>query len=141
MLHQQCQICTLESSDLICKSCLAGAIWDEDQKIKVLAWQILNQHISEGWAQNLLEQMYVDDEFLALVQTSPKIKVKDSNGVQLLEGDSVTIIKDLDVKGANFIAKRGLLVKKIALTDDPELIECRVNGTAIFLKTCFLKKA
>ncbi|MEI6806846.1 MAG: alkylphosphonate utilization protein [Myxococcaceae bacterium] len=89
-----------------------------------------------------IDQMYVDDEFLALTtQTAPQIKVKDCNGVSLLDGDSVTLIKDLDVKGANFVAKRGLLVKKISLTDDPQLIECRVNGTAIFLKTCFLKKA
>lgn len=145
MLHNQCQICTLESDDLVCRSCLPGAIWSEDSKIKVLAWKILNKHSSEGWAQNLLDQMYMDEDLLTLAQAdTPKEsgkKVKDSNGTELLEGDSVTLIRDLDVKGANFVAKRGLLVKKITLTDDPELIECRVNGTAIFLKTCFLKKA
>jgi protein PhnA len=124
---------------------LSGAIWSEDSKIKILAWQILNKLSSEGWAQNLLDQIYLDDAELALAQAESSTEsaktVRDSNGVVLADGDSVTLIKDLDVKGANFVAKRGLLVKKISLTDDPERIECRVNGTAIFLKTCFLKKA
>jgi protein PhnA len=59
----------------------------------------------------------------------------------LVDGDAVTLIKDLDVKGANFTAKRGTLVKGIRLTDDPALVEGRVNGIAIYLKTAFLKKA
>ncbi len=50
-------------------------------------------------------------------------------------------IKDLDVKGAGFTAKRGTLVKDIRLADDPELIEGRVNKTVIYLRTEFLKKA
>lgn len=65
----------------------------------------------------------------------------DSNGAVLQSGDSVTLIKDLDVKGANFTAKRGTLVKNISLTDKAEQIEGRVNGTRIVLLTKFLKKA
>jgi protein PhnA len=64
----------------------------------------------------------------------------DSNGTVLSEGDSVTLIKDLDVKGTGFTAKRGTLVKNIHLGDDPTHIEGRVNKTAIMLKTCFLKR-
>jgi protein PhnA len=67
--------------------------------------------------------------------------VKDSNGTVLLEGDSVTVIKDLKVKGAASDLKRGTIVKKIHLVDDPEVIEARVNGSTLVLKTCFLKKA
>jgi alkylphosphonate utilization operon protein PhnA len=55
-------------------------------------------------------------------------------------GDNVHIIKDLDVKGTTFTAKRGTLVKAIRLGEDPELVEGKVNGTSIMLKTCFLKK-
>lgn len=70
------------------------------------------------------------------------MEVKDSNGTTLNEGDSVSIIKDLKIKGSSSVLKRGTLVKKIHLTDDPDEIECRVDGmTGIVLKTCFLKKA
>ncbi len=69
------------------------------------------------------------------------MNVKDSNGNLLAEGDSVTVIKDLKVKGSSLTLKRGTLVKKIRLTDDEEAIEGRVDGTVVVLKTCFLKKA
>ncbi len=67
--------------------------------------------------------------------------VKDSNGAALAEGDSVIVIKDLKVRGGSSDLKRGTLVKKIHLIDDPEVIECRVDGSTLVLKTCFLKKA
>jgi protein PhnA len=69
------------------------------------------------------------------------VVVKDSNGTVLAEGDSVTVIKDLNVKGGSSDLKRGTLIKKIHLIDDPENIECRVDGSTLVLKTCFLKKA
>lgn len=73
---------------------------------------------------------------------SEEIVVKDSNGTVLQEGDSVTLIKDLPVKGANTTLKRGTLVKNIRLTDNPEEIECRVEKIkGLVLKTCYLKKA
>jgi protein PhnA len=68
--------------------------------------------------------------------------VKDSNGNELNEGDSVQVIKDLKVKGTSVTLKRGTLIKNIRLTDDEEEIECnsdKVKG--LVLKTCFLKKA
>ena len=68
--------------------------------------------------------------------------VKDSNGTSLSEGDSVTLIKDLKVKGTSVTLKRGTLVKGIHLTDDAEEVECRVEKVkGLVLKTCFLKKA
>ena len=71
-----------------------------------------------------------------------ELKVKDSNGTQLSEGDSVTLIKDLKVKGANVTLKRGTMVKNIRLTDDPEEIECNAEKVrGLVLKTCFVKKA
>ncbi len=69
------------------------------------------------------------------------MEVKDANGTILNEGDSVQVIKDLKVKGAGSTLKRGTLLKKIHLTDDEEAIECRVNGSTLVLKTCFLKKS
>ncbi len=70
------------------------------------------------------------------------IVVKDSNGNVLADGDSVTIIKDLKVKGTSITLKRGTVVKNIRLTDDQEEIECNVEKVkGLVLKTCFLKKA
>lgn len=68
--------------------------------------------------------------------------VKDSNGTQLHDGDSVTTIKDLKVKGTSVTLKRGTLVKNIRLTDDADLIECNVDKVkGLVLRTEFLKKA
>jgi protein PhnA len=67
--------------------------------------------------------------------------VKDSNGTILVEGDSVTIIKDLKVKGSSSVLKRGTIVKNIKLTNNVEEIEGKVDKVMMILKTCFLKKA
>jgi len=66
--------------------------------------------------------------------------VKDSNGNLLKEGDSVTLIKDLKVRGSSQTIKRGTVVKNIRLTDDPAEIEGRVERTVMVLRTEFLKK-
>lgn len=65
---------------------------------------------------------------------------KDSNGTELSNGDSVVVIKTLDVKGSSLVIKRGTKVKNIRLTDDPTMVECKIDGSGIVLKTCFLKK-
>jgi protein PhnA len=69
-------------------------------------------------------------------------ETRDSNGNILKDGDSVTLIKDLKVKGTSETLKRGTMVKNIRLTGDPGEIECnpkQVKG--LVLKTEFLKKA
>ncbi len=66
--------------------------------------------------------------------------VKDSNGNQLKDGDSVLLIKSLKVKGGGTTLKQGTLIKKIRLTDNEEEVDCKVDGMSIVLKTCFLKK-
>jgi len=68
------------------------------------------------------------------------MEVKDSNGTLLNEGDSVTLIKDLKVKGSSMNLKRGTLVKNIRLTDNDEEIEGKVEKQMMVLKTCFMKK-
>jgi protein PhnA len=69
-------------------------------------------------------------------------ETKDSNGAKLSDGDSVTLIKDLPVKGTSITLKRGTMVKNIRLTDNIEEVECRVEKIkGLVLKTCFLKKA
>ena len=67
---------------------------------------------------------------------------KDSNGARLADGDSVTLVKDLKVKGTSVTLKRGQLCRNIRLTDDAELVECNVDKVkGLVLRTEFLKKA
>jgi protein PhnA len=66
---------------------------------------------------------------------------KDSNGTLLTEGDSVTLIKDLKVKGSSLTLKRGTMVKNIRLTNSAGEVEGRAGGSTMVLKTEFLKKA
>ncbi len=71
-----------------------------------------------------------------------ELVVKDSNGTQLKDGDSVTLIKDLKVKGANVTLKRGTMVKNIRLTFNEEEIECNAEKVkGLVLRTEFVKKA
>jgi protein PhnA len=69
------------------------------------------------------------------------MEVKDSNGTLLGDGDNVTLIKDLKLRGSSTVLKRGTMVKGIRLTDDADEVEARVNKQAIVLRTEFLKKA
>ena len=71
------------------------------------------------------------------------IIVKDSNGTQLHDGDSVTLIKDLKVKGSGGVTlKRGALIRNIRLTYDEAEIECNADKVkGLVLRTEFVKKA
>ena len=72
---------------------------------------------------------------------SDEISFKDSNGTPLNEGDSVSLIKDLKVKGTSVTLKRGTVMKGIHLTDTEDEVECRSDKVkGLVLKTCFLKK-
>ena len=69
------------------------------------------------------------------------MKVKDSNGTPLNEGDSVTLIKDLKLKGSSDVVKVGTKVRNIRLVDSDHNIDCKVPGIgAMGLKSEFVKK-
>ncbi|MCF6298503.1 MAG: PhnA domain-containing protein [Thiomicrorhabdus sp.] len=126
--------------------CLNDSMWNPEPAVQVLSFRLLTALRSEGWPQDLLDIMYLEDEIRTWAEAGLSEKdetppTKDSNGTLLQEGDSVTLIKDLVVKGANFTAKRGTLVRNIHLTDNPLHIEGKVNGTQIVLVAAFLKKA
>ncbi|PRP96788.1 hypothetical protein ENSA5_35620 [Enhygromyxa salina] len=127
--------------------CLQQAAWSEVPAVQVVAYRLLSRLTDEGWARDLLDQIYLTDETLEWARAGldsddepARTPTLDSNGTELADGDSVTLIKDLEVKGAGFTAKRGTLVKGIRLTDDPTHVDARVNKVAIVLKTAFLKK-
>lgn len=128
--------------------CLNESMWSEHAPVQVMAWRMLTQLKTEVWAQDLLEQLYLDESLMEWAQAGlpeeeevdSSAPTLDSNGTKLVEGDSVTLIKDLEVKGGGFTAKRGTLVKNISLTNNPKHIEGKVNGIQIVLISAFLKK-
>lgn len=68
--------------------------------------------------------------------------VRDANGTELKDGDNVTLIKDLKVKGSSVTLKRGAVVKSIRLTGDDEEIEGKSDKVkGLVLRTEFVKKA
>jgi protein PhnA len=67
--------------------------------------------------------------------------VKDAYGNVLVDGDSVTLIKDLKLKGSTQVIKGGTKAKSIRLVDGDHEISCKIEGSAIGLKACFVKKA
>jgi protein PhnA len=121
---------------------LSETMWSEVDAVKVVSYRMLQKMRAEGWPQDLLDIFYMDEDLMQWAQASQENtqKTLDSNGVELQAGDSVSIIKDLEVKGAGFTAKRGTTVKNISLTNNPEQIEGRVNGVKIVLLSKFLKK-
>ncbi len=126
--------------------CLNDSMWSSEPAVQVVAYRMLTHLAAEGWPQDLLDMLYLEDDVKAWAEdvdnhTDETPLTKDSNGVTLQAGDTVIIVKDLDVKGAGFTAKRGTAVRNIALTNNPEQIEGRVNGTKIVLLTKFLKKS
>ncbi len=122
--------------------CLNDAIWSPFPSVQVTAYRLLKQ-LNTPWAEDTLSSIYLEPEVASWVdgESESSEATRDSNGTVLNEGDSVTIIKDLEVKGAGFTAKRGTVVKNIHLTNNPEQIEGRVNGVRIVLLSKFLKKA
>lgn len=140
------QIQNSETTDNNHWRCLNDSMWTPVPAVQVMAWRLLDSIKAEGWPQDLLNMLYFDDDLKAwaeagVTESDDEEPTKDSNGTVLTAGDTVTLIKDLVVKGANFTAKRGTVVKNISLTSNPEHIEGRVNGTQIVLVSAFLKKA
>ena len=126
--------------------CLQESVWSEVAAVQVLSFRLLHRLSGQTWASDLLEQVYLEDDVRKWAESgleagSDGPQPVDSNGTVLRDGDSVTLIKDLTVKGANFTAKRGTMVKNIRVGSDPSHIEGRVNKMSIMLKTAFLKKA
>jgi protein PhnA len=127
--------------------CLQEAVWSGVPEVQVLAYRLLHRVHGETWATDLLGQVYLEDDVRAwaerglAAEDAGAVVVVDCHGAPLMDGDSVSLIKDLDVKGAGFTAKRGTLVKNIRLGDDPTHVEGKVNKVSIMLKTCFLKRS
>ena len=127
--------------------CLNDSMWSQEPAVQVMAYRMLDKLSGDnGWAHDLKDMMYLEDATRTWAESglavdAAHVPTRDCNGTVLEAGDTVTLIKDLVVKGANFTAKRGTAVRGISLTDNPEHIEGRVNGTRIVLVSAYLKKS
>lgn len=128
--------------------CLNDSMWSEHDAVKVVAWRMLHRLKSEGWPQDLLDMMYLEDEVLAWAKAtgegqdaSEQIVHRDANGALLEAGDNVVLIKDLKVKGSSMVAKQGTAVRRISLDhENAEYIEGKVDGQQIVILTKYVKK-
>ncbi len=142
-----CSVCIdqIENTDKMESNhwrCLNTSMWSEVPAVQVLAWRLLDKLKGEGWPQELLDMLFLEDETMEWAQAlSNQVTHVDANGAVLSAGDTVVLIQDLKVKGANFTAKRGTAVRRISLVqDNPEHIEGKVDGQRIVILTKFVKK-
>ena len=123
-------------------------MWSEHQAVQVTAWRMLSRLRKEGWPQDLLDMMYLEEDVLEFAKATgegedepDKLIHRDVNGVILQAGDSVVLIKDLKVKGSSMVAKQGTAVRRISLDHENEtFIEGRVGDQQIVIITEYVKK-
>jgi len=154
-----------DNTILVCKNCLnqiekteqldanywkilTETMWSEFPPVQVVAWRMLSRLRNEGWAADSLDILYLEDETLEWAKKTGDHESdgtvefhQDSNGTRLYEGDTVVLVKTLDVKGSTLSAKLGTVVKNIRLVNDNiEQIEGKVEGQTIVILTKYLRK-
>jgi len=129
-------------------SCLSESMWSEVPGVQVVSWRMLNRLRNESWAMDNLDMLYLDDERLAWAKATGDHENdasvdlhKDCNGQVLQAGDSVVLIKSLDVKGSTLNAKMGTVVKNIRIVENnTEQIEGKIEGQTIVILTKYVRK-
>ena len=128
--------------------CLTTSMWSEVPAVQVTAWRLLNRLRNESWAMENLDMLYLSEENLAWAKATgdhendASVELhRDCNGHQLLNGDSVVLIKSLDVKGSTLNAKMGTVVRNIRIVEDnTEQIEGRIEGQQIVILTKYVRR-
>jgi protein PhnA len=128
--------------------CLNTAMWSEVPAVKVVVWRMLNRLNSNTWAVDALDMMYMEDEHLNWAKETGDHEDqgdlefhRDCNGAILQTGDSVTLIKTLEVKGSQVKANVGVAVRNIRLVhDNVEQIEGKIDGQQIVILTKYVKR-
>ena len=129
-------------------ACLTESMWSEVPAVQVVSWRMLNRLRNESWAMDNLDMLYLDDDRLAWAKASGDHENdatvdlhKDCNGHVLQTGDSVVLIKSLDVKGSTLNAKMGTVVKNIRLVEENTgQIEGKIEGQTIVILTKYVRK-
>lgn len=129
-------------------NCLTTSMWSEALAVQVVSWRMLNRLRDESWAADALDMMYLDETALAWARATGDHEGdasvdlhRDCNGQVLQTGDSVVLIKSLDVKGSTLNAKMGTVVRNIRLVpDNTGQIEGRIEGQVIVILTKYVRK-
>jgi protein PhnA len=129
-------------------NCLLTSMWSEHQPVKIVAWRMLQRLRNETWAADALDMLYLDDEQLRWAKATGDHENDsavefhiDSNGQRLSDGDTVVLVKTLDVKGTSFSARAGTVVKNIRLVaDNVEQVEGKIENQQIVILTKYVRK-
>ncbi len=127
--------------------CLEGSIWSEVPSVQALSYKLLGKLSAEEWATETIESVALDEAVVLWANAEDELEAsklvhKDSFGVVLATGDNVILTQNLNIKGANFIASKGTMVRKIRLVpDNDEQIEGKIEGHTIVILTKYVRKA
>jgi len=123
--------------------CVEGSIWSPEPAVQALSYRILNKYKDEAWADSLLSGIDIDEAIVQWAMSAfEKQEVhQDAFGNILSNGDNVVLTQALNVKGTNFTASKGTVVKRIKLVqDNTGQIEGKINDQTIVILTKFVKK-
>ena len=124
--------------------CLEGSIWSMEPAVQALSYRLLQRFKDEDWASNLIGSIDLDENVINWAMSAYDVADvhKDAFGNVLENGDNVVLTQALNVKGTNFTASKGTVVKRIKLVhDNPEHIEGKVNEQTIVILTKYTKKS
>lgn len=148
-IANQVALCTVCSKELnnteagFYWRCTEGSIWSAEPSVQALSYRIAYGLKDEAWAAELLSSVDLDENTVqwALSAYEKAALHQDAFGNLLSNGDNVVLTQALNVKGTNFTASKGTVVKKIKLVhDNPEHIEGKINEQTIVILTKFVKK-
>ena len=125
-------------------NCLAGSIWNAEPAVQALSYRILYRYKGQDWADDIMNSVELDETVVNWALSVYQVKEvhRDSNGNELMNGDTVVLTQGLNVKGANFMAPKGAIVRKIRLVpDNVEQIEGKVNEQTIVILTKYVRKS
>lgn len=125
-------------------NCLAGSIWNTEPAVQALSYRVLYNNRDKEWASDLISSAVLDESTINWALTAfekPEVH-KDGNGNILETGDTVVLTQSLNVKGANFNAPKGTVVRKIRLVpDNTEQIEGKINDQVIVILAKYTRKS
>ncbi|MGV3657261.1 MAG: PhnA domain-containing protein [Chitinophagaceae bacterium] len=122
---------------------LEGSIWNSEPSVQALSYRLLHTYKDEEWASSVLRSVELDDATVQWALSAFEVADvhKDAYGNTLETGDTVVLTQNLNVKGTNFTAAKGTVVKRIRLVpDNTEQIEGKVNDQTIVILTKYVKK-
>lgn len=123
--------------------CLEGTIWNPEPSVQALSYRLLQLYKHEDWASNVINSVELDENTLQWAMSFFEVADvhKDAYGNSLQNGDTVILTQNLNVKGTNFTAPKGTIVKRIRLVaDNTEQVEGKINEQTIVILTKFVKK-